>query len=110
MICLAKNKPYIPFMNNRKEVLQKTYQSFRRCFDFVCLKMKIFSPRKNISNKSKQILINSYLSLFSSATALMVSIIETSPLALVGERFSLRPIWLMNPKSSAAISFGVRPE
>ena len=48
--------------------------------------------------------------LFSNATALMVSIIETRPLALVGERFSLRPIWLMKLKSSAAISFGVRPE
>ena len=36
--------------------------------------------------------------------------IDTRPLALVGERFSLRPMLSMNPKSSSAISFGERPE
>lgn len=44
---------------------------------------KPFSPA-DTSFRSRQ--------LFSNATALMVSIIETRPLALVGERFSLRPI------------------
>ena len=48
--------------------------------------------------------------MLSAAAFLMVSIMDTSPFALVGERFSLRPIFSMKEKSSPAISEGVLPE
>ena len=40
----------------------------------------------------------------------MVSTMEASPFALVGDKFSFSPISSMKEKSSAAISEGVRPE
>ena len=47
---------------------------------------------------------------FSCAARRMVSIMETRPLARVGDRFSFNPRDSMKRKSSAAISAGVRPE
>jgi hypothetical protein len=40
----------------------------------------------------------------------MVSTIDANPLALVGDRFSFRPICSRKPKSSPAISSALLPE